>query len=81
MSEYLDYLGDVEDTKDKINDLALKMYQQGRHDAEKELNALGECEYNKGAEDFAEWLATKRGFSKEWVEWHIDHWKKGAENE
>ena len=31
-----------------------------------------------GARDFAEWLAIKRGFSKEWVEWHIDHWQKGG---
>lgn len=31
-------------------------YDLGRHDAETELNTLGECEYNKGAEDFAKWL-------------------------
>lgn len=33
MAEYLDYLGEVEDAKDKINDLALKMYQQGYENA------------------------------------------------
>lgn len=26
-------------------------YEQGRHDMEKELNALGECEYKKGRAD------------------------------
>lgn len=36
-------------------------YDLGRHDAEKELNALGECEYNKGARDFAEWICKYLG--------------------
>lgn len=35
---------------------SIDAYNYGRQEAEKELNALGECEYNKGAKDFAEWL-------------------------
>ena len=45
-----------------------------------DLSEIQEKAYQQGAKDFAEWLATKRGFSKEWVEWHIDHWQKGEEN-
>lgn len=40
----------------------------------------GRANYERGAREFAEWLATKRGFSKEWVEWHIEHWQKEVKN-
>lgn len=40
----------------------------------------GERQRIDGAREFAEWLATKRGFSKEWAEWHINHWQKEVEN-
>ena len=33
MSEYMDYIADVNDVQDSVNDLALKMYEQGRADA------------------------------------------------
>lgn len=33
MSEYLDYMPDVQDVQSAVNDLALKMYHQGRADA------------------------------------------------
>lgn len=37
MSEYLDYIADVQDVQSVVNDLALNMYKQGRADGIDEL--------------------------------------------
>lgn len=58
-------------------------YDLGRHDAEKELKALGECEYNKGAEDFGKWLANGNVFIRrigseemKTIDEHLAEWQK-----
>lgn len=56
MSEYLDYIAEVEDAKTIVNDLSFKMYQYGRVDAIEEFAniVLTELEYGAGGsiEDF-----------------------------
>lgn len=60
------YDSEMNEIKKKVDKLIAPKsaeYQQGRAD---------------GAREFAEWFANKMNFSKEWVNYQIEHWKQNG---
>jgi len=86
-AEYLDYITDVKDVQDAVNDLALKMYEQGFEDAKDSLPTRLYVDgfndgFTKGQESAVEYLVKngyiKYGFETEYL---LEQIRKGENNE